>query len=495
MTIAVKGSDSNSSMNKLIALGIGAFSIVEAIVTYFIVMYPLFIRPVFKNAYLTENNIPYIVKFFGKTFASEAEKTSGSIIVSLSGSVINIVLIYLVITAVPILLAYFFNKGFAFAKTYLIGIFGAKTVIGMLPLLVPFANIRNSMRIFGTVDAVLCLCICAYFVYLNYVEYADDMLFDEEQIKQMVYRAKLGGLLFIMTAAWIVFEKFAMDGYGISWSIYLGWADQQITQGYVLLLILAVALVAAIMYVNEADWALYFFAAFGAAGAISNIVALVNKIIWANTTYKSQKALARQGDEAAIDWVNANGMSMSWWRKTIFIGICFAVAAAIAVFAVMKIKSKLFTKPAADEKKPALAVWIGAGAMILCAAFTIGAVTVWSKLTYSEFVMGAMDYMYFIMFGGIVLFLALSLLGGYSFSKFGMLALYIIVGAANFSTIFSVFKVRNTLAKQTPGYVGYNYIIAGVLFILSLVCCLTLVLLFVYKEVNNYLYNKRNTQS
>ena len=117
MSTAVKEMSPKSSMNKFIALGVGVFSIVGAIVANFIVINPLYIRPVFHNTTLDEQGISYTVKFFGKLFASEAEKASGQVIISLSDTVINIALIYLIITIIPILLAVFFNKGYAFAKT------------------------------------------------------------------------------------------------------------------------------------------------------------------------------------------------------------------------------------------------------------------------------------------------------------------------------------------------------------------------------------------
>ena len=266
MSTAVKDMSPKSSMNKFIALGVGAFSIVEAIVAYFIVFNPLFIRPVFHNTTLDEQGISYTVKFFGKLFASEAERASGQVIISLADTVLNIVMLYLVITVIPILLALFFNKGYAFAKTYLTAVFGAKTIIGMIPLLIPFPYLRNSIRIFGVVDAVICLCACAFFVYLNSTEFADDMLYTESEINGMKQRAKTGGFLFVLMALLVIFEKFAMAGYGINWSIYLGWSDQQLTQGYVLVALLGVALIASILYLKEADWAMCFYGGFGAAG-------------------------------------------------------------------------------------------------------------------------------------------------------------------------------------------------------------------------------------
>lgn len=493
MSTAVKDTSEKSSMNKFVALGVGAFSIVEAIVAYFIVFNPLYIRPVFHNTTLDEQGLSYTVKFFGKLFASEAEKASGQIIISLSETVINIVMIYLIITVIPILLAVFFNKGYAFAKTYLTAVFGAKAIVGMIPMLVPFAYLRNSIRIFGVADAAICLCACAFFVYLNSVEFADDMLYTESEINGMKRRAKTGCFLFILMTALVILEKFAMAGYGINWSIYLGWSDQQLTQGYVLAALFAVALVATILYIREADWAMCFYGGFGAAAALSNLYAIISKVIWINTTYKSQKALAAQGDEAATAWIGQNGMGASWWRRFIFIILCFAVASAITFFAVKQIKGKLMAKPAVDEKRSALIVLIGVGGLILSFIFTIVAITMWDRKLYSEFIMGAMDYMYFIVYGGITLFLALAMLSGYEFSKWGMLAIYIVVGAANFSTIFKVFAARKGIAAANPGYVGYDYIISGVMYILSLVCCLSIILLFVFKDISNYLYNKRNS--
>lgn len=493
MSTAVKDTPQKGITNKMIALCVGIFSIVEAVIAYFIVFNPLFIRPVYHNATLDEAGISYTVKFFGKLFASEAEKASGVTIIALSDTVFNIIMIYLVITVVPLLLAYFFNKGYAFAKSYITAVFGAKAVIGMVPLLVPFPYLRNSIRIFGVVDAVICLCACAYFVYINSVEYADDMLLNEEEIAAMKKRAKLGGFMLVLMAALVICEKFAMGGYGINWSIFLGWADQQITQGYVLIGLFGIAVIASILYVRDADWAICFYGGFGAAAAISNLAAVINKIIWINTTYKSQKALAAQGDEDAVAWVGQNGMSASWWRRFVFIIVCLVIAGAIAFFAVKTLKSKLLAKPTADEKKSALFVLIGTAGLLLFTVFTIVAITLWDRKLYSEFIMGAMDYMYFIVFGGITLFLALTTLSGYEFSKFGMLAVYIVAGAANFSTIFNVFNTRSNLAAANPGYVGYDYIFAGIMYILSLVCCFTVILLFAFKDVSNYLYNKRNS--
>lgn len=478
--------------NKLIALGVIVFSAVEAVIAFFVVFKPLFIDSIYHNAYLDENGYKYSVSFFGNLFASEAEKASGTVMLSLSGAVVNIIILYLIITVIPILLALLFKKGYAFAKTGLVAVFGTKSVIGLMPLLVPFVNARNSMRVFGAVDMAICLCACAFFVYLNNVEYAEDMLFDGDQIKAMVKRAKLGGLLFLLMTALVVCEKYAMAGYGINWSIIIGKADQQLMQGYVLVLLLALSLVAAIMYVRGTESSLYFFAGFGGAAALSNAYALIQKVIWVNTTYKEQKALKNQGDAAAAEWIGANGMGARWWRRTIFIVVCFLIAAAVTFFAFTKIRKKLFQKPTVDEKKPALFIWICSGALVLCFFLSIIAVLNWDKKIYDSFTMGAMDYMYFIVYGGITLFLALSMLGGCGFAKWGALALYIVVGASNFTTVFKVFAKRNSLVAAYPGYHGYDYIIMSILFILSIVCCFSIVIMFAYKEINNYMYNKHN---
>lgn len=493
MSDKVKSSAENQSSNKLIALGVMIYSVVEAVIAFFVVFKPLYINTVYHNTYLDEQGVSYSVSFFGNMFQSADEFGSGTIKLSLAGAVMNILLIYVIMTVVPILLSLLFKKGYAFAKSGLIVIFGIKAVAGFMPMLVPFANVRNSIRIFGIADAVLCLCACAYFVYLNSVEYADDMLLDSEQIKAMVKRAKLGGLLLLLMAALVVCEKFAMGGYGINWSIIIGKSDQQLMQGYVLVVLFSVSLLAAIMYVRGSFASLYFFAGFGGAVALSNAYALINKVIWVNTTYKQQKALMKQGDAAATEWIGSNGMGATWWRRTAFIIVCFLIAAVVAFLAFMKIKNRVFQKAAEDEKKPALVTWICSGALVLCFFLSIVAVLQWDKKVYDSFVMGAMDYMYFIVYGGVTLFLALSMLGGCGFARWGAVGLNIVVGASNFSTIFKVFSARSSLVNANPGYHGYDYIIMGILFILSLVCCLSIIAMFVYKEIGNYMYNKSNS--
>ena len=152
-----------SRMNKSIGIGMAAFAVIEAVVTFFLVMKPLFINPVYRQAaeYNTEGK-SCIVKLFGKTFASQSEIANNQIILSLWDTIMNVVLIYIVITAILLILSFCYFKGFAFAKSYLIAIFGAKTVIGLVPLLIPFANFagRNSIKTFGVIDAVLCLAAC-----------------------------------------------------------------------------------------------------------------------------------------------------------------------------------------------------------------------------------------------------------------------------------------------------------------------------------------------
>lgn len=492
MSDAVKKTADGKSSNKLIALGTAIFLVVEAVIGFFVVLKPLYINSVYHNSYLDENGYQYSVSLFGNLFASEAEKASGTVMLSLSGAIVNLIIIYLIMTVLPLLFVLLFKKGYAFAKTGFIAVFGAKTIFGLFPLLVPFSNARNSMRIFGAADAAICLGICALYVYLSSVEYADDMLFDGEQIKAMVNRAKFSGILFLLMTALVICERFAMPGYGINWSIIMGKTDQQLMQGYVLVALLALALVCSILYIRGNAAAMYYFAGFGGAAALANVYALIQKVIWVNTTYKEQKALKNQGDAAAAEWIGANGMGATWWRRVIFMAACLVIGAAIAFFAFTKIKRKLFMKPAEDEKKPALITLICSVALIACFFLSVIAAMKYDKKIYDSFVMGAMDYMYFIAYGGITLFLALSMMGGCGFSKWGALALYIVVGASNFTTIFKVFSARNSLAAANPGYHGYDYIIIGVLFILSLVCCLTIIAMFVYKEIGNYMYNKSN---
>ena len=201
--------------NKTLGIGMVAFAVIEAVVTFFLVMKPLFINPVFNQckAY-NEEGKACIVKLFGKTFASQDEIANNQIILSLWDTILNIVLIYIVITGILLLLSFCYFKGFAFAKSYLIAVFGAKTVIALTPILVPFANFRNSMRTFGAIDAVICLAACIYCVYDSSSEYADDMLLTADKIANMWKRGKTAGVMFLIMAAAAIFAAFGMSAYG-----------------------------------------------------------------------------------------------------------------------------------------------------------------------------------------------------------------------------------------------------------------------------------------
>ena len=486
-------------LNKLIGIGMAVFAVIEAVVTFFLVMKPLFINPVYaqRNAYIEEGRT-CIVKLFGKTFASQAEIDNNQIILSLWDTIVNIALIYLVISGLLLILAFCFYKGFAFAKSYLIGIFGAKAVIGLIPVMIPFANFRNSMRIFGAVDAVLCLVGCVYFVYLSSLEHADDMLFTQEQTDNMWKRGKLSIVMFLMMAATTIFAAFGMSAYGNigssggNWSIVIGWLDDTgIAQGVVLLLILTAALIGSILYVREGDWAMIFYFSFGAAIAVTNLIAILFRFLWIFKTYNPMKALAKSGDADATAWVGSNGMTSRWWIATIMLILSFVAAAAVALLAFTKIKSKLSFKFSESEKKPAIAVLIGAGSIILSFVLTLVAVLMWDKQHYTAITLGAMDYMYFFAYGGITLFLAVAMWCGYSFTKFGTLGLYLMIASCNFSSIFMAFnersvKVANSIAVRNSAieqglaeipavFKGFNYITCGIMFILSVIACLAII--------------------
>ena len=494
-TMAVNDSSIGKAFsNKVISIGLAVFSVIEAVVTYFLVINPLYISPVYNNTELIERGITYSVKLFGKTFASAEELAANQVILSLSDTIISIVLVYIVITGIPLLLSLFFYKGYAFAKSYLTAVFGGKAIIGMVPTLIPFSNLyfRTSIKIFGIADALICLAITIFFVYLNSIEYADDMLLSADGINAMKKRSVKGSIMFAMMAVLVVCESFAMGAYGSSYSLYLGWNDQQVTQGTVLILLLGVALLASIMYIRDAEWTCYFYLGLGAAAAITNIVAVISKVIWIFGEYMPNKSLANSGDATAQEWIGSNGMSTTWWKNTIFLVICLVVSVVLTIYAFNQSKSKICVKPSADDMKAAKCVYIGAGSILLNFILTIAAITVWDmQRVGASFALGAMDFMYFVVYGGATLFLVLALLGGYSFTKFGALGLFVVVNACNFESVFTVFSTRSSVVASNPGYIGYNYIIAGVLYILAIVSCLGIIALFAVKDVDNYLYNKR----
>lgn len=539
---------SSSPMYKKIGIGMAVFAVIEAVVTFFLVMKPLFINPVYAQCReYNDEGKACIVKFFGKTFASDAEIASNQIILSLWDTIVNILLIYLIITGILLVLSFCYFKGFAFAKSYLIAVFGAKALVGLVSIIIPFANFRNSMRIFGAIDAVICIAACAFCVYQSSDEYADDMLLTAENRKSMWKRGIEGAAIFLGMAALAIFTHFAMAAYGSTkmlggnWSLITGWVgnDTGIAQGVVLMLLLGTALIGSIVYVRDGEWAMIYYFSFGAAAAVANLVAVIVRFVWVAITYTPIKAFYKSGDVSAYtemwankggynpfafhglydetgminsdkvaNWMAGNSMTVRWWMATVFLILGVIAAAAIAIFAFTKIKHKFTFKITESEKKPAIAVAIGIGSILLSFIITMIAVLMYDKVHFNTgLTLGAMDYMYIIAYGGITLFLAVAMWSGYSFSKLGTVALYVLIASNNFSSIFTVFgersaKVAASVAAQANAieqglaeipavYKGNNYIIAGVLFILSVVVCLGIIAVFVVKEVKDFMYQKR----
>lgn len=442
------------------------FGVVEAVVSYFLVIGPLFIKPVYNQAdSYNASGITCIVKLFGKTFASADEIANNQVILSLVSTIINIVFIYLIFSGALILLAFFFNKGYAFAKTYLIAVFGAKALIGISPLMIPFANIRNTMRIFGIADAVICIIICGYFVYLNAMEYADDMLMSADEIAAMKKRGIQSGVMFLLLMLSMIFEGQAMSALGGgNWSIALGWLEQtQVQQGLVPTLLVAVGLIAAVTHVRGSDWGNFFFFSFGLSATAANIIGVINR-------FKS---------------------GGKFTTRTIFLILALVGALALTAFVAKGVIRKIMPKITPDDKKAAMSLLISAGSILLCFILTIVAVTMWDKMLYGGVNLGAMDYMYYILYGGLTIFLLTAMMGGFGFTKFGTLALFLIVLASDFECIFEVLNARQNFIALNEGMKGYNYIIAAVIFILAIISCFGLIPVFVVKDVDNYMYNKR----
>lgn len=463
--------NSKTSLNKVIAISMAAFAVIEAVVAYFLVIGPLYIKPIYAQAdAYNAAGTTCIVKLFGKTFASAQELANNQIILSLSSTVLNIALIYIIMTGSVILLSFFFFKGYAFAKDYLVAIFGLKAVVGFTSVIVPFAMMRNRIRIFGVVDAIICLGACAFIVYLNSVEYADDMLFDDKQIADMKKRGINGAVMFGMLTVSAICEAVCMTSLGgaISalgagnWSLNLGWLnDTGLAQGAVLAIMVAIGLVAAVVYVRDAGWAEYFFFSFGAAAAVTDLIGIIKKVT-----------------------------STGFGKSTIFLVVAFIAAAALAAFSFTKIAKSLSIKIDAENKKQSMAVLICVGSLILSFIFMIIGNAVYDKQLYSGSPLGAMDFIFFLVYGGLTLFLAVGMLGGYSFTKWGALALYLFVASNAFENVFVVFSARAAYAAQT-GLHGYNYMIAGVMYILTFISCLGIIAGFVVKGVDDYLYAKR----
>lgn len=473
MSTAVAVNDSSkgsNSLNKVISIGIAAFSVVEAIITFLMFIKPYFIDPVYQQVEeYNANGVSCTIKLFGKMFASAQDKLDYQIILSFSSTLVNIILVYIVTLGIPLLLSVFFYKGYAFAKSYFTVIFAAKGVFGMIPMLIPFASVRNNLRFFGIADAVVCFIICAFFVYLGSVEYAEDMLLTPEQIDAMKKRGLDSVVLFALLAVCMVCEHYAMviGANGLSalgggnWSLFLGWIDDTaVWQGVVLAIVMAIGTVAAITHVRDSEWSGIYFTAFGGIIAVADLIGIIKK-------------------------VTSTGVG----KSTIFLIAAFVLAAAITAYSLLKCRKIQFTF--IPKSKAEIAIMLFSASIVLSTVFTIVGNMLFDKMIYSSSPIGAMDYMYLIIYVGAAAFLILAFNGGYSFAKFGALGLYLFVASSAFENIFQTISNRSAFILANPDLHGYNYIIACVFYILTVVSCLLIIPAFAVKEVDDNLYAKR----
>lgn len=455
--------DGKMSMNKLVAIGVSVYTVIEAVIAYFLVYSPLFIKPVYNDAAAyREMGKECTVALFKNPFdVPEANH----IVMGLGGNILSMIVIMLLLTGSVILLSVFFFKGYAFAKSYLIALFGAKGLLGLSSVIIPFANIRNTMRIFGVATAVISFALCGLFVFFNAEEYAEDMLYTNEQTAAMKKRGIGGAIMFLMLTVAMVCEGRSIISLGGNWSKHLGWTnDTAVTQGIVPALLIAVGLIAVCTYVIEGDWAEYFFFSVGTAAALADIVALINK-------FRTNPGIG---------------------TSTVFLIVALLASGALAAFAFMKIMKKgLFKLPDASNKKAFIAVLISIGSIVLSFVLTIVGNSMLHKHLYPGTALGAMDTMYFIVYGGLTLFLATAMLGGYSFTKMGAIALFLFSGSNAFENIFVAFAKRSDFVAANPGLHGYTFIAMAVVFIFAFLSCFGIIAAFVVKDVDNYLYAKR----
>lgn len=478
-------------LNKRISAFIIAFSVIEAAFAFVIVLHPLYITPLFHNEFLESKDIPYAVRFFGRLFAEDALRESDTVIFSSLPKYLNIVLVLLGVTGIPIALSVFFRKGYSFAASAFAGVFGMKCVIGIAPILIPMEKAGFPIKLFGVIDAFVCLLICTGFVFYLTSVHADNMKSDDD-VNSCRYRAKLYGILFALFAAMIVLKSFAMPGYGINWSIFLGRDNQGLYQGLVLVILFGAALFCSAKFMSNSTMPLCFFAAFGASSALSDLFALVNKVVWCFTDYKEHKSAFLSGDESERIWLSQNGMTKTWWRRTLFILACAILGGAASYFAFVHLFRKIRTLQVKDKRF----VWlcVCGGAAVLFLSSTLTAVSIWDHSYYSEFVLGAMDYMYFTAFGGAVFICVLGLICGYIEVKWCLLGIYVVFGAENFGSIFKSLRAGRNLAAQYSGTIDGVYIASAVWFGASLLCALTVIILFCSKRLDDYLYRIRTAE-
>lgn len=499
MSNAVAVNDNaKSGLQKIVGFGIMAVSVVEAVLSYLLVLYPLFIKPVFAQAKeYTEAGTPTIVRVFGKLFVSEQyiKDNNIQIVLSLFTVIFNVALIIVIFYAAQLVISFFFLKGSAFANSFFLAAFGIKFIIAIGAFIVPFANVKNSMRAFAGGDAAINLALFCFFLYVSLQDTIAEQLLTIEDVEKMKKRAVKGGIFFALSTVVLFLQSFTMSCFGSSYSLFLGWDNTGILAGFALVAIYVVAFLASAAYVKDQDWSLIFFGVFGVVIAIVDILGLVGRVQWLLRYFKYKKMT---DDADAVAWLETNRLTSTWGINTGMMVGAVVILAIITVMAVLVIKKEYKKTVIADETEKKSRIIVNSSSLLLLAAAALSLVSsyLYYRAQFGSFQSGSFDFVYLTVYCGLSAMIGISLFKGYSWARWGTVAVSVCSFILSVSTALGILSTRSSIvaAKLAEGikYTGINYIIAFVLLIVAMLIWAALVAgMIAFKNVPDYLYKKR----
>lgn len=487
-----------SGLQKMVGFGIMAVSVIEAVIAYFLVLNPLFIKPVFDQATeFTNSGTNTIVRIFGKLFVSEEYIASNnvSIVLSLSTVLFNVVIILSIFYVAQFVVSFFFLKGSAFANTFFFTAFGIKFIVSISAFILPFANIKNSMRIFSGVDAAINLAAFCFFLFISMQDTIAEMLWTDEDVANMKKRVKKSAVFFVLSTAVLFLHSLTINCYGGAYSLFLGWNNTAITAGFALVIVYIVAFLACVGYIKDQDWSLVFFGAFGAIIAIIDILGIVGRVQWLLQYFK-YKGMTDDAD--AVAWLETNKLTMAWGVNTGLMVGGLVIVLIISLMAVSLIRKAYKKTQIADEAEKKSRFVVNLSSILILGAAVLSLVSsyIFNIAQFGTFTSGSFDFIYMAVYCGFSAVIGFALFRGYSWARWGVIAVSIASVVINVSTVIGILAARSSVVavKLAEGvkFTGYNFIIAFIILLVAMIIWGGLaVAMLAFKNVPDYLYKKR----
>ena len=467
----------SSKSNTISGIVVIITSLIEAVVAYMFYFNPFYIKPVYRNAAeLSAKGNPTEVVFFKDMFISKAEaEASTTIQINLFDKFLEIGIIYLIITVLPIVMAFLHMKRQSFTSSYFVINYFAKIVFAVVPFLIPYSNLIDKafkkrflyLKISCAIFLAFAIVGLIYFFTLKMRESIKEKFLSPSDIKALKSRVILGSIMVVPVIAFTLMHKItATFASKTVLSFFMEWKDTAVTQGWVNVIVLTIFLLCILAYISEKDFGIMGIAAFSLGFFFADILSFVTRV-------KASKF----GPNAIILLVQA--------------GISLAIA-ILALIIIQKLKPKPYEK---TRSNTIANISINASAFLY--VITIVAPMVAKYFANTKGVWAGFDFAYVGLILGVGLIAALSLIKGYDWAYTYMLFSSIAFMIMSISPVLETLNIRNVKIEEAliddKVYKGMNELLSVSTTLISCAISLAVILILVInaKKIKDYLYQKR----